>query len=373
MTGPKAGDRISEYVLESQLGSGTFGQVWRAAHHIWKDRLVAIKIPTDAQYVRNLRHEGVALHGLSHVNIVGAIGLDPFADPAYFVMEYVEGCSLRDLIGRFPRGLPIQLLHAAMLGILRGLEHAHSRGVIHGDIKPENILIAGGADRAVDTLAPDDVKLTDFGLGRAIHVTTHSLMQSGSLVAEAGRSISGTLAYMSPEQRDGQPADAESDLYAVGTVLFEMATGERPSGTESPGELRPDLPAWVDRLFTRLYARRDRRLTSASEALGVIAAESVPPIADRGPPPIAAVVSRQAGEARPVGVGGVPGTAARGQATPGRCSACGATTEPDDNYCIRCGAAVSESVPRCMACNAHLSRTDRFCIFCGAPVGAAMA
>src|SRR5262245_40353287 len=95
---PSANQRISEYVLDERIGAGTFGEVWRARHHGWADQLVAIKIPTDAQYVRNLQHEGAAIHGLTHPNIVRAIGFDPYADPPYLVMEYVPGVSLRQLI-----------------------------------------------------------------------------------------------------------------------------------------------------------------------------------------------------------------------------------------------------------------------------------
>ena len=90
--------RVGEYVLHERIAAGTFGEVWRARHHIWTDQDVAIKIPTDPQYLRNLQREGVAVHGLSHPNIVKAIGFDPYADPPYLTMEYIPGSSLRPLI-----------------------------------------------------------------------------------------------------------------------------------------------------------------------------------------------------------------------------------------------------------------------------------
>src|SRR4051812_4936457 len=80
---PSANQRISEYVLEELVGRGSFGEVWRARHHVWADQLVAIKIPTDGQYIRNLQREGAAIHGLDHINIVHARGFDPYADPPY--------------------------------------------------------------------------------------------------------------------------------------------------------------------------------------------------------------------------------------------------------------------------------------------------
>src|SRR5437016_7608973 len=90
--------RVGEYVLQDKINSGTFGEVWRAHHHVWTDQFVAVKIPTDAAYIRQLQHEGIAIKGLVHPNIVRAIGFDPYADPAYLLTEYVPGTSLRPLI-----------------------------------------------------------------------------------------------------------------------------------------------------------------------------------------------------------------------------------------------------------------------------------
>src|SRR6476659_2740305 len=99
---PQPNQRISVYLLDAKVGGGTFGEVWRARHHVWTDQLVAIKIPTDPQYVRNLQREGVAIHGLIHPNIVRAMGFDPYADPPYLVMEYVPGTNLRQVIQSRP-------------------------------------------------------------------------------------------------------------------------------------------------------------------------------------------------------------------------------------------------------------------------------
>src|SRR3984957_4588832 len=95
---PQPAQRVGEYVLDAQVGAGTFGEVWRAHHHVWSDQLVAIKIPTDPQYLRNLQSEGAAIHGLVHPNIVRAMGFDPYAQVPYLTMEYVPGSSLRPLI-----------------------------------------------------------------------------------------------------------------------------------------------------------------------------------------------------------------------------------------------------------------------------------
>ncbi|MFO0973626.1 MAG: serine/threonine-protein kinase [Phycisphaerae bacterium] len=330
MNAPKPGDRISEYLLTDLVGSGTFGYVFRAVHHIWKDRVVAVKVPTHPQYVTALRHEGVTVHGLEHPNIVRALGLDPFADPPYLVMEYVDGCSLRDLIKQHPQGLAIPTLHAVLIGVLSGLEHAHTHGVIHRDLKPENVLIARGGDGSTERVEIADVRITDFGLGQALQSTTHSIMQSGSIMAESGKSISGTLAYMSPEQRDGRDCDAATDLYAVGVMLFEMVSGERPGGTELPGQLRPGLPAWVDEVFARLYARRERRLSSATDVLAAIRAAAVPPLPRE----------RAAARAGSRGLPPVPPAEPRVAARTSRPSASAAAAAGrGDNFCIHCGRA----------------------------------
>ncbi|MEE8170146.1 MAG: protein kinase [Phycisphaerae bacterium] len=139
MKAPKAGDRVSEYVLVECVGSGSFGQVWKAHHHIWTEQWVAVKVPTDSQYVRNIQKEGATVHGLKHPNIVRAIGLDPYADPPYFIMEYVDGASLRQLIDANPKGMPVDAATEVFRGLLAALDHAHEAGVVHRDIKPANI------------------------------------------------------------------------------------------------------------------------------------------------------------------------------------------------------------------------------------------
>src|SRR5438105_2142749 len=161
---PSANQRISEYVLEERLGGGSFGEVWRARHHVWADQLVAIKIPTDPSYIRNLQREGAAIHGMDHPNIVRARGFDPYADPPYLVMEYVPGTSLRPLVTQ--RSLGTDDVVDVMQQVLAGLSYAHKQGIIHRDIKPENILVHERAKKE-GYGGTGVVKVTDFGLGKA--------------------------------------------------------------------------------------------------------------------------------------------------------------------------------------------------------------
>lgn len=342
------GERIGNYLLDEWVGAGTFGEVWKGHHHVFNEP-VAIKIPTDGQYVRNLQKEAIVVHGLRDANIVRAIDLDPYGDPPYLVMEFVDGPSLRGLMGQYPKGLPIESAMAVLYGLLCALDAAHRAGIIHRDIKPENILISGGADG----LTPERVKVTDFGLGHVNRAAATSILQSGSISAEAGRKLAGTLAYMSPEQRDGLELDARSDLYSVGVVLHEMLTGVLPQGSDLPSTLRADLPRWVDGLFERCYTRRERRFTSADQMRGEL--ERVWPAA------ASAGLARTVRRVRVARVG-----------TDWRCAACQGVVQADDQFCTLCGAQLVDHVPRCPSCHGYVGRRDNYCILCGSalrPVG----
>src|SRR4051794_9863622 len=196
---PASGQRVGEYILDQKIGGGGFGEVWKAHHHVWVDQLVAIKIPTDSQYLRELQREGVAIYGLVHPNIVRAIGFDPYADPAYLTMEYVPGTSLRPLVNSKSVSIPDAV--ATMRQVLAGLKYAHGNGLVHRDIKPENILVHERA-RTDGFAAEGVIKVTDFGLGKAATTAgAQSIVYSASLNSPAAKEIAGTLDYMAPEQR----------------------------------------------------------------------------------------------------------------------------------------------------------------------------
>src|SRR3954452_3360093 len=283
---PSPNQRVGEYVLQDRIAAGTFGEVWRAHHPVLVDRLVAGKIPTDPQYLRNLQREGVAVHGLQHGNIVRAIGFDPYADPPYLTMEYIPGTSLRQLINN--KSLKIDDAVAIMRQVLAGLSHAHAQNLVHRDVKPENILVHERAFR--EGFGADGViKVTDFGLGRVATNTAGSIAYSQSLDSPEAREIAGTLDYMAPEQRSGGQVDPRADLYACGVVLYEMLTGERPAGTDLPSDLNRSVPRHLDEAFRRSYARLDKRFASAADFAEALALSPPPVPHDRGahvPPPI---------------------------------------------------------------------------------------
>ena len=154
------GVRVSEYVLEQCVGAGTFGEVWQARHHVWENERVAVKLPTEPEYVRYLQREGVVVHGLQHPNIVRVLGLDPYADPPYLVMELVKGPSLRQVIADHPQGMPVDVALLVLRGVLRGLTAAHAAQIVHRDLKPGNVLLRLD-DRPLAALALDDVKIGD--------------------------------------------------------------------------------------------------------------------------------------------------------------------------------------------------------------------
>lgn len=339
----KPGLRISEYVLEHLLGTGSFGEVWKARHHIWEKDFVAVKLPTEPDYVRHLQREGVMVHGLRHPNIVRVLGLDPYAEHPYLVMELVNGPSLRDVLLERHEGVEVPLALTVLRGLLRGLSAAHAAGVLHRDLKPGNVLLDLGG-RPLSAVTIDDVKLSDFGLGVGDAEGLKAVAQSASL--ERDNRLVGTLAYLAPELRDeGRKADERSDLYAAGIVLFELLTGQRPAGAELPSALRPRVPKGLDEVFERLYARYERRYESAAAVLRVVDSISMRPV-----PPL------------PVGTKAPP-PPSRGL---GRCERCGEVAEPSDQFCTNCGRQLVKRVRRCGSCGQYPGQHDRFCILCGA-------
>jgi serine/threonine-protein kinase len=267
------------------------------------------------------------------------LDIDPYADPAYLIAEYVDGPTVRQLIDEHGAGLPIDAAVMILYGTLSALAAAHEAGVIHRDVKPSNILIANGS--ALTDLDPARVKVTDFGLRHLDESQRDAMMQSGSIVAPAHRQVAGTLVYMSPEQRSGDELDARSDLYSTGVELHEMLTGLLPQGTDLPSSIRQEVPGWLDGLFERSYTRRDHRFASADEMRHVIDRYSTALRKWREPAPDRPDNARV------------------------RCPGCGSSVKATYHYCIHCGRRLADQVPRCPSCRGFVGPTDSFCILCG--------
>ncbi len=208
------------YEILGRLGSGGMSVVYRAKC-AYLEREVAVKIlreryADDAEFLQHFRREARAAARLSHPNIVNVhdVGEDPERSQYYIIMECVSGKSLKDLIlqeGPLEPGLAMDIA----CQILSALSCAHEGGVIHRDIKPDNVII----DDATGT-----VKVTDFGIARA--------RGTGTLVPTKDK-IMGSVRYMSPEQARGRHTDVRADIYSVGVVLYEMLTGQVPYDAET--------------------------------------------------------------------------------------------------------------------------------------------
>ncbi len=202
---------IRNFEIRELIATGGMAAIYKAIQ-ISLDRTVAIKIlhghlAQDKNFITRFEREAKAAANLKHENIVNIIDYGQ-ADDIYFIaMEYVEGKSLRELIESI-KFIPDDITLTVAHEVCRGLRHAHQKGVVHRDIKPANILIS------YDGV----VKITDFGLAQAQDLT--SITVTGSIV--------GTPAYMSPEQAAGKRADARSDIFSLGVIIYEMATGIKP-------------------------------------------------------------------------------------------------------------------------------------------------
>ncbi len=262
------GERISEYILSEKLGEGGFGEVWKAEHAQIPGKFVAIKIPTRLESMDYLRQEAVFQHQLDHPNIVKTIGLNTQHDPPYFAMEYVEGRNLRQLMlsdGILPPPYAIDI--AAQ--VCEALAFAHEKGIVHKDIKPENILVE---KKKVDVSKKGKallhyVKITDLGLGKFPDPHQGDIVVSEGARTSGVRLLSGTLFYMAPEQMvPGRGVDGRADLYSLGVVLYEMLTGELPLGMDLPSELNPVVSPELDAITKKaLSIDRDSRYRSARE------------------------------------------------------------------------------------------------------------
>jgi eukaryotic-like serine/threonine-protein kinase len=222
----EAGTLSGRYDLGDRLGSGGMSNVYRATD-LTLERTVAVKIlaehlSDDERFVARFRREALAVAKLIHPNIVQVYDTGIDEGRHYIVMEYVEGRSGAQILQR--QG-PIDPETAAEAGVqaCAGLDYAHRRGIIHRDVKPGNLMVVGGPVGG----GPMTVKLTDFGIARALAQTR--ITQVGSVV--------GTAAYLAPEQVRGEEATPATDVYALGVVLYQFLTGRLPHEGSTLAEL----------------------------------------------------------------------------------------------------------------------------------------
>jgi predicted Ser/Thr protein kinase len=240
-----------ELELIELIGQGGMGAVYRCRQpRLARD--VALKVLTgagerDPQFLERFEREARALASLGHPNIVGVYDSGRAGDHAYFIMEYVDGPNLRELIrdGRMP---PTQAL-PLIAKMCSALQYAHDQGIVHRDIKPENILLD----------AEGEVKLTDFGLAKIVERAPESLTREGQVM--------GTPHYMAPEQISSpNDVDHRVDIYSLGVVFYELLTGELPMGNFEPPSSKASVGEDVDDVVTKALERdRGRRYQRADE------------------------------------------------------------------------------------------------------------
>jgi eukaryotic-like serine/threonine-protein kinase len=275
------GSMVGPYRVVERLGAGGMGEVYLGLDSRLQ-RKVALKSLTSPVIADDDRREQIlrearAAARLNHPGIAAVYDVVEQGDRAYIVMEYIEGQSLAARLAQGP--LPMDRTFAIGLELAAALSAAHAGGVVHHDLKPANIQLT----------AQGSVKVLDFGVAR---VTTPAAMptettRSVASVLSPGDGYSGTLAYMAPEQLLSKPVDARSDIYSLGVVLFEMATGKRPFDDTDPislavamsnapaptaDSLNPQVPRALAAVIARaLEARPEKRYQSAQELEAALA------------------------------------------------------------------------------------------------------
>ncbi len=295
-------EQIAHYRILEKLGEGGMGVVYRA-RDLHLDRFVALKLlpadkVSDPERRRRFVMEAKAASALNHPGIVTVHDINEAGGLHFIAMEYVEGKTLDVLIGH--KGLPLGEALDYAVQIADALAQAHAAGIVHRDLKPSNIMVTGEGR----------VKILDFGLAKLAEPahggdeaapTRTSLQTQGT--GEGG--IVGTLAYMSPEQAEGKPVDARSDIFSFGVLLYEMITGARPFRGESPLSMlaavlrdepkpvrstAPGVPEALDRIVMRCLRKQPGgRFQATSDlklALEDVRGEIAPGVrSDGGPAP----------------------------------------------------------------------------------------
>jgi serine/threonine-protein kinase len=274
----------NRYLIEGKLGEGGFGSVYRA-RQTQMNRKVALKVlharmAKDPQVVGRFKREAQASSLLRAAHTVQVYDFDQTPEGVmYLAMEMLEGVSLHSALG--DGAISPQRVVTILDGIAESLEEAHRQGIVHRDIKPENIFLEPRP-------SADFVKVLDFGIAK---IVSGDGMGSQPALTAAGQTL-GTLEYMSPEQLMGKQLDGRSDLYALGTLAYEMLTGELPFNSKTPGEIisyhlktvppppsqkNPGaaIPAVLDEIVIKLVQKnRDDRFRDTTELRATLAALS---------------------------------------------------------------------------------------------------
>ncbi|MBX3225953.1 MAG: serine/threonine protein kinase [Labilithrix sp.] len=244
-------------LLEHIIGRGGVGAVYKARHRELM-MPVAVKVlhesfQNDIDFCRRFYAEALAASRLDHPNVTRVLDFGQEPDGSlYFAMEFLDGPELRALMDK-EKVFPTQRIASIMMQVCAGLSHAHARGIVHRDVKPENLVLVKGSDDDGNEI--EVVKVCDFGI--ALH---------GASDSPATGHVAGTPEYMSPEQCRADELDARSDIYAVGVILYEMATGQLPFQAEhvvgilnkhqfsphpAPSKINPDVSPALEKIINK--------------------------------------------------------------------------------------------------------------------------
>jgi serine/threonine protein kinase len=219
------GTQLGAYRVEGLLASGGMGDVYRARdERLGRDvaiKVVAEGLASEDKELARFEREARTMASLSHPNVLNIFDFGEHDGVTYAVMELLEGQNLRERMGK--RALPWRTAAAIAIAAARGLAAAHAKGIVHRDMKPENIFL----------LADGGVKVLDFGLAHWEPQPGEGKLPDKK---DDEETLVGTAIYMSPEQICGQPLDARSDIFGLGVVLYEMVTGSRPFARVTVGE-----------------------------------------------------------------------------------------------------------------------------------------
>lgn len=261
-----ARSRLGAYEIVSPLGAGGMGEVY-LANDTRLGRQVALKVlphalAADLDRRQRLAREAQAAARLNHPNIVTVFSLEDVDGVTFLTMEYVDGAPLSSHIPS--HGLSLEPLLKMAIPIADAVAAAHQAGIVHRDLKPANVMVASGSR----------VKVLDFGLAKPQGALVDAVAPTATVPITTDGRIVGTIAYMSPEQAEGRATDARSDIFSLGVMLFEMATGRRPFAAESSislitsilrdappfvSDIKPDLPVEFARIVRRCLQKEPER------------------------------------------------------------------------------------------------------------------
>ena len=289
------GKTVGKYRIVARLGRGGMAEVYKA-YQPGLDRYVGIKVlhahlVDDKDFIGRFEREALAVGKLRHPNIVQALDFDREGDMYFMAMEFIDGPTLKDeLKARRAENKPFSLKEISRIfsALCSAIDYAHSRNMVHRDLKPANVMIN----------QEGQVVLTDFGIARILGATQYT--QTGAL--------SGTPAYMSPEQGQGERGDERSDIYSLGVMLYEMVTGVVPYDGDTPfavimkhiseplplpTRLNPNIPESIERVILKAMSKspEDRYQTAGEmaralrDAIGVAPGEESLPLTIVAPKP----------------------------------------------------------------------------------------